>query len=69
MKLVKETHHKYLRQLTKAKSQSDDFYTLQEKLNQLRNKNDRYWYWYKKEKEIYTKSIKSFSRLTDFSRK
>ena len=61
VELVNETYHKYLRQLTKAKVeyavideqlQSDEFYALQEKLNDLRNKNDRYWYWYKKEKEI-----------------
>lgn len=73
--LVNETYHKYLRQLTKSKVeyaviderlQSDEFYALQEKLNDLRNKNDRYWYWYKKEKEIYKKSIKSFDRFNRF---
>merc|ERR1712154_261850 len=75
VKLVQDTHHKYMRQLTKAKVEyaeienilhHQQFFELQEKLNKIKNKNDRYWYWYKKEKEIYTKSIKCFSRLNRF---
>lgn len=46
--------------------QQKQFFALQEKLNALRNTNDRLWYWFKKEKAVYSKSIKAFSRMNRF---
>ena len=72
---MEATYNKYLRQMTQSKTeyavveeelQRDDFFALHEKLNALRNTNDRLWYWFKKEKEVYSKSIKAFSRMNRF---